>query len=60
MPATTYRSDDLRALYVNCALKRSLEVSNTEGLIGRSRAVMEQQAWRSDPAIHVMAVRPRG
>ncbi|MCX5107544.1 flavodoxin family protein [Streptomyces sp. NBC_00378] len=35
------RFDDLRALYVNCTLKRSPEVSNTEGLIDRSRAVME-------------------
>ncbi|MDH2388354.1 MULTISPECIES: flavodoxin family protein [Streptomyces] len=33
---------DLRALFVNCTLKRSPEVSNTEGLIDRSRAVMEQ------------------
>ncbi|WP_442817382.1 flavodoxin family protein [Streptomyces sp. NBC_01216] len=43
MPATPYRYDDLRALYVNCTLKRSPETSNTEGLIERSRAVMEQQ-----------------
>ncbi|MFF5933885.1 flavodoxin family protein [Streptomyces sp. NPDC012508] len=43
MPETTYRYDDLRALFVNCTLKRSPEVSNTEGLIDRSRAVMERQ-----------------
>ncbi|WHM40115.1 flavodoxin family protein [Streptomyces sp. BPTC-684] len=41
MAPTPYRYDDLRALYVNCTLKRSPEVSNTEGLIDRSRAVME-------------------
>ncbi|MFF7178379.1 NAD(P)H-dependent oxidoreductase [Streptomyces sp. NPDC008121] len=43
MPATAYRYDDLRALYLNCTLKRSPETSNTEGLIERSRAVMEAQ-----------------
>ncbi|MFD9793698.1 flavodoxin family protein [Streptomyces sp. NPDC059070] len=37
-----YRYDDLRALFLNCTLKRSPEVSNTEGLIDRSRAVMER------------------
>lgn len=40
-PDGAYRFDDLRALYVNCTLKRSPEVSNTEGLIDRSRAVLE-------------------
>jgi hypothetical protein len=35
---TPYRYDDLRALYLNCTLKRSPAVSNTEGLIGLSRA----------------------
>lgn len=38
-----YRYDDLSALYLNCTLKRSPEVSNTEGLIERSRSVMEGQ-----------------
>ena len=38
---TPPRYDDLRALFINCTLKRSPEVSNTEGLIERSRAVME-------------------
>ncbi|MFB8076866.1 flavodoxin family protein [Streptomyces sp. NPDC056013] len=41
--STSYRYDDLSALYVNCTLKRSPEVSNTEGLIERSRSVMEAQ-----------------
>ncbi|MET9661134.1 flavodoxin family protein [Streptomyces sp. NPDC006510] len=38
-----YRFDDLRAMYINCTLKRSPETSNTEGLIDRSRAVMEER-----------------
>ncbi|MFH8367827.1 flavodoxin family protein [Streptomyces sp. NPDC018031] len=37
------RYDELRALFVNCTLKRSPEPSNTEGLIERSRAVMTAQ-----------------
>ncbi|MCX4986195.1 flavodoxin family protein [Streptomyces sp. NBC_00572] len=41
--AAPYRYDDLSALYLNCTLKRSPEVSNTEGLIERSRSVMEEQ-----------------
>ncbi|MER7949492.1 flavodoxin family protein [Streptomyces sp. NPDC096079] len=41
--APPYRYDDLSALYVNCTLKRSPEVSNTEGLVERSRSVMEAQ-----------------
>ncbi|MFF5973618.1 flavodoxin family protein [Streptomyces sp. NPDC012769] len=43
MDSTAYRYDDLSALYVNCTLKRSPEVSNTEGLIERSREVMTAQ-----------------
>lgn len=38
-----YRYDDLSALSLHCTLKRSPEVSNTEGLIGRSRSVVEGQ-----------------
>ncbi|MFD4948969.1 flavodoxin family protein [Streptomyces sp. NPDC058239] len=38
----TYRFDDLRALYLNCTLKRSPEISNTQGLIDHSRAIMEE------------------
>ncbi len=33
---------DLRAVYVNCTLKRSPEVSNTQGLADRSIAIMER------------------
>ena len=36
-----HRYDDLTALYVNCTLKPSPQRSNTQGLIDRSRAVME-------------------
>ena len=32
---------DLRALFVNCTLKRSPEVSNTDGLARISTAIME-------------------
>ena len=32
---------DLRALYVNCTLKRSPEVSNTQRLADKSIAIME-------------------
>jgi multimeric flavodoxin WrbA len=35
--------DDLRALYVNCTLKRSPEPSHTQLLVDRSVAVMEKQ-----------------
>jgi multimeric flavodoxin WrbA len=33
---------DLRAVYINCALKRSPELSNTQGLADRSIAIMER------------------
>jgi len=45
---TETRYDDLRALYVNCTLKRSPEVSNTQGLIDRSVEVMRQQGVTVD------------
>ena len=35
MPDTRY--DDLRALFINCTLKRSPELSHTQGLIDRQR-----------------------
>ncbi|MBA3348889.1 MAG: flavodoxin family protein [Actinobacteria bacterium] len=37
------RYDDLRALYVNCTLKRSPEQSHTEGLLDLSAAIMREQ-----------------
>ncbi|MFE7764396.1 flavodoxin family protein [Streptomyces sp. NPDC057438] len=38
-----YRFDDLRALFINCTLKPAPQVSHTEGLVARSRAIMEMQ-----------------
>ncbi len=37
-----WRFDDLRALVINCTLKRSPERSHTQGLIDRSRAIMQK------------------
>jgi multimeric flavodoxin WrbA len=36
-----WRFDGLRALFVNCTLKRSPELSHTQGLVDKSRAVLE-------------------
>ncbi|MFD3518849.1 flavodoxin family protein [Streptomyces sp. NPDC058653] len=41
--ADAYRFDDLTALYINCTLKPSPERSNTQGLIDRSRGIMEER-----------------
>jgi multimeric flavodoxin WrbA len=41
MSTTSY--DDLRALFVNCTLKRSPERSNTEGLIEVSKHILDKQ-----------------
>ena len=38
--ATTPEFDDLKALFINCTLKRSPEPSNTQGLIDASAALM--------------------
>lgn len=46
------RYDDLKALYFNCTLTRSPEVSNTQGLIDRSRHIMEAQG------VEVEVIRP--
>ncbi len=37
------RFDDLRALFVNCTLKRSPERSHTQGLIDKSSQIMEER-----------------
>jgi hypothetical protein len=42
---------DLRALYINCTLKRSPEVSNTRGLADQSIAIMHSNG------VHVDVVR---
>ncbi len=51
-PASTdadrYRFDDLRALYISCTLKRSPDRSHTQGLIDRSRSIMEQHGVAVD------------
>ncbi|MCH0565786.1 MULTISPECIES: flavodoxin family protein [unclassified Streptomyces] len=36
-----YRFDDLTALFVNCTLKPSPQLSHTQGLIDKSRAIMD-------------------
>src|SRR5438874_8510862 len=40
--------DDLRALFINCTLKRSPELSHTQGLVEISRAIMEKQGVAVD------------
>ena len=44
---------DLRALFINCTLKRSPEESNTEGLIAISTAIMDANGVEVD---HVRAI----
>ncbi|HWL98762.1 MAG TPA: NAD(P)H-dependent oxidoreductase [Nocardioidaceae bacterium] len=39
-PTPGYDFTGLRAMYINCTLKRSPETSNTQGLVDRSVAVM--------------------
>lgn len=45
------RYDDLRALVINCTLKRSPQTSNTQGLIDRSTTILDAQG------VHVDVVR---
>src|SRR5688500_12553976 len=45
-PGTDF--SDLRALYLNCTLKRSPEPSHTQVLIDRSRSVMESEGVTTD------------
>jgi multimeric flavodoxin WrbA len=49
-PATTARGGyaDLRALFINCTLKRSPALSHTHGLISRSQSIMEKQGVTTD------------
>jgi hypothetical protein len=37
-----WRFGGLNALYINCTLKRSPEPSHTQGLIDKSRSIMER------------------
>lgn len=50
MTATTPPADysDLNALYINCTLKRSPELSHTQGLMDRSIALMRKQGVTVD------------
>ena len=51
MTDTTYDFAGLRALFINCTLKRSPEPSNTQGLVDASREIMERHG------VHVDVVR---
>src|SRR5688572_13973142 len=42
MSETTYDFSGLRAMYINCTLKRSPERSHTQGLVDVSTAIMEK------------------
>ncbi len=46
--ASTWDSSELRALFLSCTLKRSPELSHTEGLIRVSRAIMEKNGIACD------------
>jgi multimeric flavodoxin WrbA len=48
VPSPTYDFPDLRALYINCTLKRSPEVSNTAGLMEVSTAIMRKHGVHVD------------
>ncbi len=39
---TTWDFSGLRALFINCTLKRSPELSHTEGLVAISQAIMKK------------------
>ena len=44
----TWDFSELKALYINCTLKRSPEISNTEGLVDASRTIMEHHGVSTD------------
>ena len=48
MTDTTWDYSQLRALYINCTLKRSPERSHTEGLLNISRAIMDRHGVATD------------
>ena len=45
---STWDFSDLRALLINCTLKKSPELSHTEGLINISKAIMEKNRIKVD------------
>ena len=56
--ASQWDFSDLKALFLNCTLKRSPELSHTEGLISISRAIMEKNGMTVDvlrPVDHAIA-----
>ena len=46
--SSSWNFSDLKALYLNCTLKRSPEMSHTDGLITLSRTIMERQGVTVD------------
>src|SRR5262249_53923755 len=48
MASTSPRYDDLNALFINCTLKPSPELSHTEGLIEVSAGIMRKQGVRTE------------
>jgi multimeric flavodoxin WrbA len=48
MREPTFAFGDLRALYINCTLKRSPELSHTQGLMDRSIQLMRDQGVQVD------------
>ena len=46
MTSTSPRYDDLNALFINCTLKPSPELSNTQGLIEVSAGIMRKRGVR--------------
>ncbi|MBW2278898.1 MAG: flavodoxin family protein, partial [Deltaproteobacteria bacterium] len=56
--SSTWDCTDLRALFLNCTLKRSPELSHTEGLISISRDIMEKNGVATElvrPVDHEIA-----
>ena len=48
MASTSPRYDDLNALFINCTLKPSPELSHTEGLVEVSAGIMRKQGVQVD------------
>jgi multimeric flavodoxin WrbA len=48
MASTSPRYDDLNALFINCTLKPSPELSHTQGLIEVSAQIMGKQGVRTE------------
>ncbi|MGD0065391.1 MAG: flavodoxin family protein, partial [Streptosporangiaceae bacterium] len=48
MTSTSPRYDDLNALFINCTLKPSPELSHTQGLIEASAGIMGEQGARTE------------